>query len=92
MIAPQACTNDDSRCQNKRGRLFDWSTSNTWSMQGIYDLNWKDGNELNLSSTRLDPRGLFGFETIATGWPGDESAQVNHSIIAGTSSGTYIGK
>lgn len=85
VVTPDACTEADITCQQRRGYLFNATESSTWEGKGIFELS----DQRNLGYVG---NGLYGFDVVATGWDGN-GVTVNHSIVAGTSSEDfYIGK
>lgn len=79
VIGKGGCTSDDpSGCANDRGNLYNNSTSSTWEFKGNYAL----GVELNLPYTENYDNGVYGYETLGTGYQGSGGPTLDHQVIA----------
>jgi hypothetical protein len=65
----------DNNCKSSRGSLFDRNQSSTWQEQGFYGL-WTGRN------LGIDRNGLYGYDTVSMGLPGEEGPSVSSSLMA----------
>ncbi|KAF2249843.1 acid protease [Trematosphaeria pertusa] len=64
----------DSTCMESRGRLFSTANSTTWDENGFFQL-W---TEKNLG---LTGNGLFGWDTVGLGLPGEEGPTMLNTTV-----------
>lgn len=62
------------QCENSRGFLFNVTESLTWAEKGYYQL-WVE------KAIGLAGNGLYGFDTVAMGFPGEEGPSTMNSTI-----------
>lgn len=84
-VTPDACEADDANCRNGRGHLYNMSSSSTWNQNDFFLLT----DESNIGE---GGQGLYGYDRLQTGWQGGGGVAVNRSIVAGSSTGPYLGK
>ncbi|KIW01534.1 uncharacterized protein PV09_07012 [Verruconis gallopava] len=78
-VVPEGCTSSDpSNCGDSRGSLFLINRTSTWEQQGLYELSLIAEAPLGYSGN-----GIYGYDTMTLGWPGDNLPSLNSSIIAG---------
>ncbi|KAF1814180.1 acid protease, partial [Eremomyces bilateralis CBS 781.70] len=76
---PEGCTKDDpDDCGENRGFLFNTGSSTSWESKGLYELETYEEAKLGLSGN-----GLYGFDSVTIGWPGDNGPTVSNQAIAG---------
>ncbi|KAF2848435.1 acid protease [Plenodomus tracheiphilus IPT5] len=64
----------NSECENSRGLLFNVTESSTWTEKGYYQL-WVE------KALGLAGNGLYGFDSVAMGFPGEEGPSTLNSTI-----------
>lgn len=67
-------TKYDEGCGESRGYTFNASSSRTWKQKGFYQL-WVE------KRLGIDGRGLYGFDNLGLGLPGEEGPSVSNSTI-----------
>jgi cbb3-type cytochrome oxidase subunit 3 len=78
-ILPDGCTADDpADCDETRGGLFLINRTTTWEQQGLYELSLFAEEPLGLSGN-----GLFGYDAVTLGWPGQSVPSVDSAVMAG---------
>jgi hypothetical protein len=77
VIDPLGCPTDVVECGKSRGVIYYNNRTNTWNSIGTYDLSLVE--EANLGYTGS---GLYGLDTVALGWPGDNLPSLNQQILA----------
>lgn len=79
VVLQAGCTaQDDTKCSNNRGNLYNQNTSTTWVDKGLFQLH----AERNLNFTDFD-NGDYGFDTLALGYDGSGGVSLNQQVIAG---------
>ncbi|KAI8930829.1 hypothetical protein NX059_011850 [Plenodomus lindquistii] len=71
-VTPYYALNSD--CEHSRGFLFNTSQSSSWKEKGYYQL-WME------KTLGLDGNGYYGFDSVATGFPGEEGPVTANSTV-----------
>jgi hypothetical protein len=77
VIDPEGCPTDVVECGKERGTIFLNNQSSTWNAIGTYNLLLVEENMLGYYGS-----GLYGLDTVALGWPGNNLPSVDQQVMA----------
>ena len=85
VVLPSGCSTTDSDCIEKRGSIYNYSQSSTWSQYGYFGL----GTQQNLN---ISVQAVFGNETVGLGVQGSGGPTLENQVIgAFASPQLYLG-
>ena len=81
LVLPKGCDvkNDAANCTQARGGAFNNSISSSWSPKDTYLLT----SEARLGYSAPTDSGLYGFDTLGVGVPGQGNVTLEHQVVAG---------
>lgn len=86
VVVALGCQGAAPNCSDARGGIYDYEGSKTWSFKSG-DFNhsiFKINTEVNLLvNSQVENNGLYGFDTVQIGSPGNGNATVDHQVVAG---------